>query len=52
MTVTTVRPPQPRLVYPRPPLVCDHAQLFVEARYADDEPYAEGQDDEDDDLGD
>jgi hypothetical protein len=50
MTVTTVRLPKPPIDYPRPPLVCDHAQLFVEARYADDEPYGGDQDDEDDEL--
>lgn len=48
MTVTAVRPLKPLIVYPRPPLVCDHARLFVEARYEDGEPYGEALDDEDD----
>jgi len=45
MPTTTVRPPKPAIDYPRPPVVREHAKLFVEASYQDGEPYA--QDDED-----
>lgn len=47
MTAST-RPAKLRIDYPRPPLVSDHAQLFVEADYADGEPYAQPGDKEDD----
>ena len=36
----------PKLLYPRPPLVHDHAALFQEPSYEGGEPYAV--DDEDD----
>lgn len=42
----TITPPKSS--YPRPPLVHDHAQLFVEARYEDGEPYTADDDLEDD----
>jgi hypothetical protein len=40
--------PRPKHAYPRPPLVHDHRQLFREPAYADGQPYAV--DDEDDDI--
>ncbi|MFJ6069001.1 hypothetical protein ACIQHU_38930 [Streptomyces tendae] len=42
------RPAKPRIAYPRPPLVRDHASLFREAVYCDGQPYSDG-DLEDDD---
>lgn len=41
----TITPP--RDSYPRPHLVHDHARLFQEPAYADGQPYADDQDDED-----
>lgn len=43
---TLSRPPGPRREWPRPRLVHDHRALFVEPAYADGQPYAA--DDEDD----
>ena len=40
----TALPSKPRIEYPRPKLVHDHAKLFVEARYDDGEPYAQPDD--------
>lgn len=37
-----VRPAKPRIAYPRPPLVRDHASLFREAVYGDGQPYNDG----------
>jgi hypothetical protein len=37
------------LVYPRPPIVRDHTQLFQEPAYTDGQPYAD-HDDEDEAL--
>ncbi|MET8585695.1 hypothetical protein ABZX39_33230 [Streptomyces collinus] len=39
---------KPRIVYPRPPIVVLHADLFREAVYEDGEPYGDQDDDEDD----
>lgn len=49
MTAPTLKP-KPQIVYPRPPLVCDHSSLFVEPAYEDGQPYTD-QDDEDEDTG-
>lgn len=43
--MTTLLPTRP--VYPRPPIVCDHATLFREAVYEDGQPYGEQDDEED-----
>ncbi len=45
-----VRPPKPKLSYPRPQLVHDHAVLFREAAYDDGRLY--GEPDPEDDEGD
>jgi hypothetical protein len=45
MTTTTL-PPKTMPVYPRPPIVRDHATLFVEAVYEDGQPYADPDDEE------
>ncbi|MGV9891657.1 hypothetical protein [Streptomyces sp. NPDC003395] len=46
MTTTTTGRPKPRIDYPRPQLVRDHAVLFQEPVYEDGQPYTD--DDEDD----
>lgn len=46
---TLRRPPAgPRRDWPRPPLVHDHRQLFVEPAYEGGQPYADDDDLEDD----
>lgn len=42
------RPAKPRITYPRPQLVRDHAVLFREPTYEDGQPYADDTDIEDD----
>ncbi|MGW4270787.1 hypothetical protein ACWEGQ_00115 [Streptomyces seoulensis] len=42
----------PRDSYPRPHLIHDHTSLFIEPAYPDGQPYADDQDEGDEDADD